>query len=203
MTGTDLHTYPNLRDSMFADRARQFRDRLRWEVPVDAAGFERDQYDPLDPLYILWERSDGRHGGSMRCLPTTGRTMLADHFAHLATPPSDPGIWECTRFCLSPGAPAHVSAAILLGALEFGLHHGLSHLVGVFDARMLRVYGRIGWSPAVQGQEGEGRHAICAGLWSVTPAVRPVLLRRAGVSGELSEHWCRRAFGPRKLPRAA
>ena len=73
--GHDLHLFPLLRDSMFRDRADQFKTRLGWAVTVDEAGFERDEYDAEDPLYVIWEEADGTHGGSMRLLPTTG----ADH----------------------------------------------------------------------------------------------------------------------------
>ncbi|TYB90245.1 acyl-homoserine-lactone synthase [Oceaniovalibus sp. ACAM 378] len=206
--GNALARYPLLRDSMFADRAAQFRTRLGWEVPVDARGHERDQYDPLNPLYVIWERPDGRHGGSLRYLPTLGRTMLGEHFAHLTGGPPirHAGIWECTRFCISPAAnqsEGRVSAALMLGGLEVGLNLGLSHAVGVFDARMMRIYRRLGWPPAVLGHDGAGCDAICAGLWAFTADLRPGLLARAGLSGELSAHWYRRAFGDGKLVLAA
>lgn len=71
----DLNTEPKLRDSMFRDRADQFKARLGWEVAVDAKGYERDEYDDLNPLYVIWQKPCGSHGGSMRLLPTTGRTM--------------------------------------------------------------------------------------------------------------------------------
>lgn len=203
--GEALHRYPRLRDSMFADRGAQFHNRLGWEIAVDENGHERDQYDPLNPLYVIWERPDGTHGGSLRYLPTLGRTMIDEHFAHLVAGPAirDPGIWECTRFCLAPGASGNVSAALMLGGLEVGLHLGLSHAVGVFDVRMLRIYGRLGWPPAVLGQDGEGRAAICAGLWTYAQDLRPGLLRKAGVSGEVSQAWYERAFGADALVLAA
>ncbi len=75
----DLHRFPKLADTMFRDRAHQFRDRLNWDVTVGADGHERDAYDALNPLYVIWQGADGRHGGSMRFLPTTGRTMVEDH----------------------------------------------------------------------------------------------------------------------------
>ena len=106
VTAGELTQYPVLRDTMFRDRAAQFSDRLGWSVAVDAGGFERDQYDALDPLYVIWEQACGHHGGSMRFLPTMGRCMVNEHFAHLnaGAPVQHPLIWECTRFCLAPGA---------------------------------------------------------------------------------------------------
>lgn len=195
--GEDLHTFPKLRDTMFRDRARQFKDRLGWDVTVDAQGLERDSYDAKNPLYLIWERADGSHGGSMRFLPTSGDTMINDHFTQLTdgVKIQSPFIWECTRFCLADDAEPRVSAALMLGGMEIGLGFYLTDSVGVFDARMVRVYRRLGWEPTVLGTQGEGREAISVGLWAFDPAIRPTLLRRAGVSSELSQLWFDRAFG--------
>ncbi|KKL06388.1 hypothetical protein LCGC14_2596510, partial [marine sediment metagenome] len=153
----------------------------------------------------IWERPDGRHGGSMRLLPTTGATMIQDHFATLLPRGgvAGPKVWECTRFCTAPDAAPNVSAALMLGVLEFGLGLGLSHLAGVFDARMVPVYRRLGWSPRVLGRTEPGRRGICAGLWSIDRDVRPTLLRKAGVSGAVAGHWFRRGFGKPGLVLAA
>ena len=193
----ELDRMPRLKDGMFRDRAAQFSQRLGWEVTVDADGYERDSYDDLNPLYILWERPDGTHGGSLRLLPTTGDTMINDHFSELTegVKIQSPFIWECTRFCLAPGAEANVSSALMLGVLEVGLNAHLDHIAGVFDARMIRVYARVGWGPTVLGTLGEGREAISAGLWPVERAYRARLLSKAGVSAEVADHWYDRSFG--------
>ena len=138
--GHDLHKFPKLRDTMFRDRADQFQTRLGWDVTVDRDGMEVDQYDELDPLYVIWEQADGTHGGSMRFLPTTGRTMVNEHFGDLMSGPiTSPTIWECTRFCLSQGAASHVAAALMLAGGEIMQNFDIHHFVGVFDARMVRL----------------------------------------------------------------
>lgn len=195
-----LHHYPRLARGMFRDRARQFRDRLNWRVTVQADGTERDEYDRLNPLYVIWEDSQGRHGGSMRFLPTTGDTMINDHFLSLTDGVEirSPAIWETTRFCLAPEAGPRVSAALMSAGMELGLGAGLSHAVGVFDARMIRIYRRLGWGPIILGTEGRGREAISVGLWAFEPEIRPRLLLRAGISSEVSQAWYARAFGARR-----
>lgn len=202
----ELHRFPKLRDAMFRDRARQFRDRLQWDVQVDADGNERDAYDRMNPLYVIWQAADGGHGGSLRFLPTTGGTMVNDHFTHLTDGVTvrSPFIWECTRFCLGEAAEARVSAALMLGGLEVGLGFHLSDAVGVFDARMVRVYRRLGWEPTVLGTSGTGRAAVSVGLWAYDPALRPALLQKAGLTDLLSQSWFDRAFGrPMPEPQAA
>jgi acyl homoserine lactone synthase len=186
-----LKQFPILANSMFMDRAEQFKARLNWSVSVDENGWELDEYDALNPLYVIWEEADGRHGGSMRTLPTVGRTMVAEHFRHLThgVEIASPLIWECTRFCLAPSAKPGVAAALLLAGCEMGLRFGLEQAVGVFDARMPRIYGRIGWMPDVIGTDGTGRDAISVGLWNITAESRTEIACRAGIPLAFVANW--------------
>lgn len=197
-----LDQHPVLRDTMFRDRADQFKTRLGWEVSVTETGEERDQYDALNPLYAIWETEAGTHGGSMRFLPTTGRTMINDHFVGLlnARPLRNPRIWECTRFCLARGAEPRVSAALMLGAVETGLGLDADFLVGIFDARMVRIYRRLGWEPSVLNTTGEGRDAISAGLWHCSETVAQALAAKAGVPRALSRMWFHKAMDSQRAP---
>ena len=166
--GDQLHLHPKLRDTMFRDRAEQFHRRLGWDaVSVDEDGFERDEYDALNPLYVIWEREDGTHGGSMRLLPTTGRTMLTEHFSDLADVGAlrSPLIWEITRLCLAPGADPRIVSALLLAIDEVMERFGLTHMLAVFEASRLRIFRRMGAAPEVLGSAGEGRDRISVGLW--------------------------------------
>ena len=195
--GNRLLNYPILRDTMHRDRAHQFAKRLKWDVKVDQNGWERDEYDAMNPLYVIWENRDGTHGGSMRFLPTTGRTMVHDHFSGLLNGVDirSPFVWECTRFVLGAGAQPWVAAAMMLAGGELMRAFSLSHLLGVFDPRMVRIYSMIGASPEVLGSSGQGRDKISVGLWSFRPEDRLKVLKRAGLSSEISEHWFERSFG--------
>lgn len=201
----ELNRFPELAKSMFRDRADQFKTRLGWDVSVDENGEERDQYDDLNPLYVIWEEADGRHGGSMRFLPTTGPVMVNEIFGHLTggAPICSPLIWECTRFCLARDASPNVAAALMLGGGEIMTGFGIRHFAGVFDARMVRIYKAIGSSPEVLGSEGEGRDRISVGLWEFTPEARERVAKRAGIAPELSRLWFTSAFGTAKTSRFA
>ena len=192
-----LHRFPHLRDGMFRDRARQFHERLGWEVSVDDQGFERDAYDALNPIYVIWQGAGGGHGGSMRFLPTTGRTMVNDHFSHLTggVRIESPLIWECTRFCLAPGAGRVVSAALTLGAGELMKAFHIKHFVGVFDQRMRRIYRLMGVEPAVIGEDGDARNGIGVGLWSMDEAAFAPVLTRVGISRAQSRRWIMESLG--------
>ncbi len=203
--GDELHRYPELARSMFRDRADQFRTRLGWDVQVDANGEERDKYDALNPIYAIWEEEDGTHGGSMRFLPATGPVMVNDIFGHLTggAPICSPLIWEATRFCLSRTAQARVAGAIMLTAGELMEGFGLSHVAGVFDARMVRLYRMLGASPEILGSEGQGRDRISVGLWPCSVEVNDRVASKAGLPRALSRLWFRNAFGPTAKPRVA
>lgn len=193
---TDLDQYPLLKDTMFRDRTTQFRDRLNWAVTVDAKGHERDEYDDINPLYVIWENADGTHGGSMRFLPSTGDTMVNDHFSHLIEGADirSPLIWECTRFCLAPDADRRVTAALVLGASELMENFALMQFVGVFDPRMERIYSLLGVKPEVIGRAGEGDEEIGVGLWGFDQSARPRVEKRAKFDKAQAEAWFRHSF---------
>ncbi len=193
-----LDTTPALKSAMFQDRRRQFKERQNWDVSVNDAGEERDEYDDLNPLYVIALDARGGHAGSMRFLPTVGRTMVNEHFSHLSDGVHiiHPLIWECTRFCISPdnGNPGNTAAALMLAGCEMGLRFGLQHSVGVFDARMTRIYRRIGWSPEILGTEGTGREAISVGLWEYSEAVKLRLCSKFRISPREVEGWFDKSF---------
>lgn len=200
-----LDQFPTLRDTMFRDRADQFKTRLGWDVSIDENGFERDQYDDLNPLYVIWEQADGTHGGSMRFLPTTGRTMINEHFTDIlgGGTITSPLIWECTRFCLNRNAESRVAAALMLGGGEIMKGFGVAHFAGVFDARMVRIYRLIGSSPEIMGSQGEGRDKISVGLWEFTPEAQAKVAEKSGVTLDQSQMWFERSFGEQAKPALA
>ncbi len=196
--GDDLCQVPMLKSTMFRDRADQFKTRLGWDVKVNENGEEIDQYDALNPLYVIWQMADGTHGGSMRFLPTTGSTMVNDYFSHLTNGVriESPFIWECTRFCLSRNAGAQVAAALMLAGGEVLRGFELQHFVGVFDARMVRIYRMIGASPTILGSDGDGRDRTSVGLWEFRDELHAKVLQSSGLTDTLSRAWFEKSFDP-------
>lgn len=153
--GRDAGNHANLFDQMYRLRARVFHDRLKWDVRV-TDGWEKDEFDDLDPLYGLALTDDGTHVlGCFRLLQTTGPTMLGSVFRELL--PDDmairsPVVWESTRFCVDTDAVVasgvhgvnKVTATLLSSLYEVGAWAGLSHIVTVIDVRMERVLRRAG-----------------------------------------------------------
>ena len=193
---SQLPHHPRLADSMFTDRARQFVGRLGWNLSVDASGWERDDYDRMNPLYVILEREDGGHAASMRVMPTVGRTMVNDHFTHLnhGIAIRAPFIWECTRFCLSPQATGPAAAMLMLAGQELGLRLGLTRALGVYAGPMARIYRGIGWEPSLIGSEGTGADRISLGLWPFGAEIRESIAARAGLAPDTAAPWFDLAF---------
>ena len=199
--GDDLTLFPLLADGMFRDRAAQFRDRRGWDVRVDETGKERDEYDALNPLYVMWQNPDGSHGGSMRFLPTTGPTMINDHFLELTggVKIESPVIWECTRFCLNAKAGPRVAACLMLAGGEIMQRFGVNHFVGIFDRPMERIYRKIGASPTILGSKGEGRERTSVGLWQFSAEAQALVACSAGVTLEQTQQWFDSSFGAKQV----
>ena len=77
----NAHKYSHLIEKMYRLRAHVFHDRLGWDVQV-VDGKERDKYDDEEPVYVIHTDDRAREvKGSLRLLPTTGPTLLAECFA--------------------------------------------------------------------------------------------------------------------------
>jgi acyl homoserine lactone synthase len=198
--GDDLFDFPQLANEMFYDRRAQFKDALGWNLAVDALGREIDQYDLVNPLYLMLRDAQGHHLGSTRLLPTTGPTMIADHFSELThgVEIESPLIWECTRFFLARrGAQSRKNAAALMWAgCQVGLRAGVQFYVGVTAAHMVRVFTACGWPCEVIGRRTDPDGEICACLWEVNEEMCDRLRHRAGIGqGEVALQVYRRPAG--------
>ena len=185
----NAHEYSHLMDQMFQMRARVFHDRLRWNVTV-VEGRERDKYDNDGPVYLIYTDDRMREvKGSLRLLPTTGPTLLADIFSdtlpagvHLIAPT----IWECTRFCLDdrslasgPGYQLLLdSTALIAGSFEVAMRAGIETIIGNFDSSMLRLYRQLGCEVEVLGSTLRYGGAIYLGSHRLSESIVNKLRRR-------------------------
>jgi N-acyl-L-homoserine lactone synthetase len=177
--------HSGLLEDMFRLRARVFHDRLKWDVQVED-GMERDRYDDEAAVYILYVDEPKRQLiGSLRLLPTTGPTLLADFFDDTlpdAAQLTSPFIWECTRFCLDEKALGvgdrqaftFASGSLVAALGQVALDAGIQTILGNFDAPMLRLYRRIGCAVEVLGSTQRYGRTVCLGSFEVS---RPILNR--------------------------
>ena len=133
-------------------RAKVFKDRLGWEVPI-MSGMEIDGYDALEPLYMMIrEPGGGPLRGCWRILPTEGPYMLKDSFAQLLhgqEAPENARIWELSRFAIeTDGNPRFGFSEITMESIgeiiSYGHHAGLDQYVTVTTVAIERLLRRAG-----------------------------------------------------------
>jgi acyl homoserine lactone synthase len=134
-------------------RAKVFKDRLGWEVPV-LSGMEIDGYDALDPYYMMI-REPGANTlrGCWRLLPTEGPYMLKDSFAELLhgeQAPRNAHIWELSRFaietdCDSRYKVSQITMESFAAMTEYGRRNGIDRFVTVTTTSLERLVTRAGF----------------------------------------------------------
>jgi N-acyl-L-homoserine lactone synthetase len=141
--------------AMYRLRRRVFKDRLDWSVSVSGE-LELDVYDALGPTYLILISDAGEPVGSVRLLPTTGPTMLADTFPSLlgrVSAPRNERILESSRFCVDTTLAAEqagnglgrVTFILFAAMIEAARVAGADSIVTVTDIRMERILRRAGW----------------------------------------------------------
>jgi acyl homoserine lactone synthase len=187
----NAHEYSNLIDEMFRLRARVFHDRLGWDVHI-VDGTERDKYDDQGPVYLIYTDENAREvRGSLRLLPTTGPTVLADVFSDTlpgSANLSAPTIWECTRLCLDDrildrGRAEELlfASTVLIAALgEVAIAAGIETILGNLDSSMLRLYRHIGCEVEVLGSTKRYGRPIYLASFRIAESIIQKLRRRLG-----------------------
>ncbi|MCC6007955.1 MAG: GNAT family N-acetyltransferase [Rhodobacteraceae bacterium] len=185
-------------DQMFRLRARVFEGRLGWEVTV-SEGREIDQFDALDPAYVIGLDDDGHVVACARLLQTTGPHMLSDVFHGILrgeSPLRSATLWESTRFCVDterlgrgrgPNTVSHATIELMIGTLEYARSAGIEDIVTVIDPIMDRLLKRSNNAP--YGYVGEatpmGKVPAMAALLDCTPERIARLRAFAGIEGEV------------------
>jgi acyl homoserine lactone synthase len=133
-------------------RAKVFKDRLGWEVPI-MSGMEIDGYDALEPLYMMIrEPGGGALRGCWRLLPTEGPYMLKDSFAELLhgqPAPEHARIWELSRFAIETEGNARfgfseITMESIAEIISHGYHAGIDQYVTVTTTAIERLLRRAG-----------------------------------------------------------
>ena len=110
------------RDEVARYRYDVFVGRLGWDLPC-APGYDQDQFDVAEAVHVVANDDADRILGYARLLPTTGPYLLGSLFPELLggqQPPSDPSIWELSRYTATdtrPGVAASRHAEVVVGKL--------------------------------------------------------------------------------------
>ncbi len=91
----------SLIDAMHEMRYRVVVCEWGWEIPGVVAGYERDQFDTAETVYVIVQNDAGEVVASSRLNPTTHPHMLSELFADycdLQPWPVGTDVWECSRY---------------------------------------------------------------------------------------------------------
>ncbi|EEE38433.1 autoinducer synthesis protein [Rhodobacteraceae bacterium KLH11] len=156
--GLNRHLFTEVLDEMFELRARVFGGRLGWDVNIED-GKEIDQFDHLDPAYVIGLDDEGNVVAAVRALQTTGPHMLSDVFSDILcgeAPMRSATMWESTRFCVDTqrltrgkekNSVSYATCELMIGSLEYCRNAGIEDIITVIDPVMNRVLKRSNCAP--------------------------------------------------------
>jgi acyl homoserine lactone synthase len=132
-------------------RAKVFRDRMGWEVPV-LGGMEIDGYDALEPHYMVIRNDENSVCGCWRMMPTDGPYMLKDTFPELlqgVEAPENARIWELSRFAIETEGDSSFGFAertmdAMRNLLSFADENGIDKYVTVTTTSVERLLRHAG-----------------------------------------------------------
>lgn len=191
----EYHKHPTLLKQMFKLRKKVFADQLNWDVPVNGE-FEKDRYDDLNPVYLMWCNAEQtKLYGVVRLMPTTGPTLLYDVFRKTfpdVVSFEAPGIWEGTRMCIDQELlmadhpeiePGFAFSLLLLALCEVAIQHGIHTMVSNYEPQMKRVYRRAGIAVNELGRSAEyGKYPVCCSTFEVSKQVLAEMRSKLGVN---------------------
>ncbi|NOD29145.1 acyl-homoserine-lactone synthase [Ruegeria atlantica] len=156
--GLNRHMFSEVLDEMFELRARVFGERLGWDVNIED-GKEIDEFDHLDPAYVIGLDDEGNVVAAVRALQTTGPHMLSDVFSAILcgeAPLRSATMWESTRFCVDTqrltrgkekNSVSYATCELMIGSLEYAKNAGIQDIITVIDPVMDRVLKRSNCAP--------------------------------------------------------
>lgn len=175
-------------------RYRVFKQRMGWKVTCQGEE-ERDEFDLLEPVYILVLDQDEDVIGSWRILPTTGPNMLRDVFPQVLNGrpvPESPTIWEISRFALDCPSDGQnclanlntVTSKLFCGLIHHCLQEGIDQVLAVYDPSIGRILPRVGVFPLWRSGPPLDRSVrAMVGLFDVDETVFARVLANAGFLG--------------------
>lgn len=139
---------------MYQLRSKVFKDRLGWDVEAEN-GLEIDEFDQLNPIYLLSKNDHNDVEGCLRLIPTSQPYMLERVFPELLRGegiPKDQNVWEMSRCAVDlnsnhptvQGNMNEVTVGIIRNAYEFAVLHDINQYVAVVSVAFERLLKQLG-----------------------------------------------------------
>jgi acyl homoserine lactone synthase len=155
LRGTPSELQVGVESDLAIYRHKVFVEGLGWRLPLVEAGYERDQFDRADTLYVVARDDAGQICGCARLLPTTKPYLLDSVFSELmgGSPcPHAAEIWELSRYATQATGMVSLTkeelrerfCALLKAVVEAALECGAERLItftGVGVERIAKIIG--------------------------------------------------------------
>lgn len=167
----------DLLDEMFRMRYRIVVGEWGWNIPGIAKGYDKDQFDTDETVYIIVQNDAGAVVACSRMNPTMGPHMLSELFADycdLQPYPVGPDVWECSRYVTDRAMMAdpvddfRTRCRLGLGLTVFCLDNRISRLSWLTHQKFYNLVQRV-WKTEPLGlprREGDD--------WAWIPAVSQI-----------------------------
>ena len=184
-------------DDYFRLRKRIFIDQLGWDLKsIDDK--EMDQFDHDQAHYLIYKDvKTAKVAGGVRLTPSTASNLSLDIFSCLIdskkvfTPSTS--IWESSRFVTeslktttSKGIIGEAMFMLLIGMIEYGLHHNLQSFITLTEVRIERLGRMAQWHLQRLGKvEKIGNTYAVLGVLEVSRNVIGKVRESAGILGNV------------------
>lgn len=137
VTPQNRHANLNLLDDMHAMRHRVVVKEWGWDIPGALHGYEKDQFDTEQTVYIIVQQENGKVVAAARLNPTTSPHMMSELFSdycNLQPFPVGNDVWECSRYVTDrksiddPVDDFRIRCRLGIGLTVYCLDHGISRL---------------------------------------------------------------------------
>lgn len=154
ISAANRYLYEDVLEQHFRIRHDIFVDERRWETLRKPDRREIDSYDNEDTIYLL--ALEGRRVvGGHRLYPTTKPSMMGEVFPHLADVrgfPSDPLIWEWSRyFIVRDRRDGNLNLQLMAAVQEFCLAEGIMQISAIMETWWLPRFHEAGFVVAPLG----------------------------------------------------
>jgi acyl-homoserine lactone synthase len=148
------HLYEDVLEEHFRIRHDIFVEERQWETLRKPDKREVDSFDNEDTIYLL--ALEGRRViGGHRLYPTTKPSMMSEIFPHLAEVrgcPSDPLIWEWSRyFVVRDRRDGNLNLQLMAAVQEFCLAEGIAKISAIMETWWLPRFQEAGFVVAPLG----------------------------------------------------
>ena len=169
VSAANRHRYEDVLEQHFRLRHDIFVGERKWEALRRPDGREIDAFDDEDTIYLL--ALEGRRVvGGHRLYPTTKPSMMSLVFPHLAAVrgyPSDPLVWEWSRyFVVRDRRDGDLNLRLMAAVQEFCLGEGISQISAIMETWWLPRFQEAGFTVVPLGLP-----ALVEDAWTMAAAI--------------------------------